>query len=165
MITHSKCVMTQRQRIDRQLCVLPTLVLLLLLLLPAPSGAALAGKSQPCSTCRCQGRQGNGAPRTAFQPVGYRPSHNSYPNVDPPYGRYPYYGPWPATDQDIRRNVRNELLNDELLDASGIRVFVRNDVVTLSGWVRFAADYYRAAQDAYAAGARHVLNQLRLRYH
>jgi hypothetical protein len=173
MIINRKYLMTQQPGINRQLWASVSLVFSLLLFFPAPSSAASESKSQPqlLSAERTSPEVPGLRPhQLAFQPAGYRPSYGHiaydyYPYVNPPYGRYPYYGPWPASDQDMRRNVRNELLNDGLLDPSNIRVIVSGHVVTLSGSVRFLAEYYRAWQDAYAAGAPRVLNQLRVRYH
>ena len=39
-------------------------------------------------------------------------------------------------DEDIKRDVEDELRSDPALDASGIAVAVTNGVVTLTGYVR-----------------------------
>ncbi len=128
--------------------------------LPAPAGAEQPGRMALLLP--------QSARKTAsdLAPVSWNlyPPYGEYPYVNPPFGDYPFYGPWPASDRDMERNIWHELLGDRLLDSFGIRVRVSEGVAILTGSVKFWADFYRADDDARAAGARGVLNQLRVRY-
>jgi len=65
-----------------------------------------------------------------------------------------------AADARLLAEVTDRLTQDAKLDASRIRVVVMAGSVTLSGSVLTAADKLTAGNDAAAAGAGHVTNNL-----
>ena len=58
------------------------------------------------------------------------------------------------TDEDIRRDVQDELRWDPDVDATDIAVAVKNGVVTLTGFVKSYTHKYEAEMDAKAALSR-----------
>jgi osmotically-inducible protein OsmY len=67
-------------------------------------------------------------------------------------------------DEDIKRDVEDELRTDPALDASGIAVAVKNGVVTLTGYVRSFRQRRRAEGDAkHVAGVVGLANDLEVR--
>src|SRR5690606_10478005 len=67
------------------------------------------------------------------------------------------------TDERIREDVNERLMNDDHVDASGITVQVKDGTVTLSGTVDERWEKHRAEDIAEAcSGVRDVQNNLRL---
>ena len=67
-------------------------------------------------------------------------------------------------DEDIKRDVEDELRSDPALDASGIAVAVTNGVVTLTGYVRSFRQRRRAEEDAkHVVGVVGLANDLEVR--
>ncbi len=67
-------------------------------------------------------------------------------------------------DEDIKRDVEDELRSDPALDASGIAVAVKNGVVTLTGYVRSFRQRRRAEADAkHVVGVVGLANDLEVR--
>jgi osmotically-inducible protein OsmY len=67
-------------------------------------------------------------------------------------------------DEDIRRDVEDELSSDPALDASGIAIAVTNGVVTLTGYVRSFRQRRRAEGDAkHVVGVVGLANDLEVR--
>lgn len=67
-------------------------------------------------------------------------------------------------DEDIKRDVEDELRSDPALDASGIAVAVTNGVVTLTGYVRSFRQRRRAEGDAkHVIGVVGLANDLEVR--
>lgn len=67
-------------------------------------------------------------------------------------------------DEDIKRDVEDELRSDPALDASGIAVAVKNGVVTLTGYVRSFRQRRRAEEDAkHVVGVVGLANDLEVR--
>ncbi len=98
-----------------------------------------------------------------YPPQSY-PPHRFNPYLYDPSIRNLYSLNRPLSDMDIRRNIDNRLFDDTLLDATNIRVNVRNGVAVMTGSVNYWESFYRAERDAYMAGARRVINQLRVIY-
>ena len=86
------------------------------------------------------------------------------PMVYPSYVQNPIIPePSPFPDGDLLRTIRNLMAADSLLHKAGIRVNVHSGIAVLSGTAETSQDLFRASADAYAAGARFVDNQLRVR--
>ena len=68
------------------------------------------------------------------------------------------------SDQEIERDVKDELTWDPDLDASDIAVSVKNGVVTLAGFVKSYSDKYEAEAAAKrVAGVKAVANDIEVR--
>lgn len=63
-------------------------------------------------------------------------------------------------DEEIKRNVQNELLWSPFIDQENINVSVNNGKVTLTGTVPTHRAYNKATQNAYEGGAWHVENNI-----
>jgi osmotically-inducible protein OsmY len=68
----------------------------------------------------------------------------------------------PTTDADLANAVRGQLAFSPLTDLTQIRVSARGDVVTLEGEVESHVARQAAADHAFQAGAKDVINQLRV---
>lgn len=68
------------------------------------------------------------------------------------------------SDQDVKRDVEDELASDPDIDATDIGVAVRNGIVTLTGFVRSFRQKRQAEADAKrVAGVRGVVNDIEVR--
>ena len=96
-------------------------------------------------------------------PYAYPPF--SYPFNQPPfYGNplYGYGGVRPFSDAEIRLRIEDWLFRESFFDASSVRMTVRNGIVTWLGSVESWQDRQEAERQAYDAGARQVINRLRV---
>lgn len=66
------------------------------------------------------------------------------------------------SDRELEKAVRSELSWSPFVDEDPIRVNVRQGVVTLQGSVEDPSEMAAAVDNAYEAGARRVINQLRI---
>src|SRR5437867_5425463 len=96
-------------------------------------------------------------------PVEGFPAAPLPPNTYSPYVNDPFRQHYPATDLELRRNIRTRFLHDTVLHPFGIHLEVRDAVATLTGTVDTRQDRDRAELDAYAAGAVAVDNQLQVK--
>jgi hypothetical protein len=112
-------------------------------------------------------------PYNTYPPDNYSPgAYNTYPPDNYSPGAYAPYDsapndtvpdvPWPYSDSNIRRDVRYLFVVDTFLDAINIRLQVQDGVVILTGRVKTWDNRSRAETDAYAAGARSVVNALKV---
>lgn len=69
----------------------------------------------------------------------------------------------PYSDREIRRSIEGQFFGDPFLNAFDVEVEVQNGVVTLSGRVDNSEDRRRAEANAYQAGARRVINYIKVR--
>lgn len=97
---------------------------------------------------------GASGPVAAGTDTFYYPWHSSYaPWVYSADGRQ-------KSDAELRASVRNQLFWSPFTDEAGIRVTVKNGVVTLTGEVDSRLEKGVAAETAYDAGAKGVENRL-----
>ena len=106
-----------------------------------------------------------GAALLAFSPARAVPPVFWYPPPMPvaPSANPDNQGTVPYSDREIRRNVENQFFGDSLVNAFDVDVDVRNGVVTLTGTVRNREDRRRAEMNAYEAGAKRVVNRLKVK--
>src|SRR5262249_59319515 len=117
---------------------------------------------------RGKGGEFRGQVPRATRPPPAMPLHPPFtlqpPMVYPSYVQNPIIPePSPFPDGDLLRTIRNLMAADSLLHKAGIRVNVHSGIAVLSGTAETSQDLFRASADAYAAGARFVDNQFRVR--
>jgi len=78
----------------------------------------------------------------------------------PGFDGYHTYSARPSADFTLAQRIRNRLFWSASLHGHDLTVEVKKDRATLSGTVATWLDRERAAREAYAAGARHVDNEL-----
>jgi osmotically-inducible protein OsmY len=76
---------------------------------------------------------------------------------------YTYHPPYPLTrDEQIKKDIEDELWWSPFVDLSDISVSVDNGVATLTGTVQSWSEYRAARENAYEGGAIFVHNRLRV---